>query len=85
MATRDQMIAEALKDLGSKLDRFMKEVNDFKVEVAANREFSSFKEKYADEMATVKTQVKIYAGIAGGLGMIVGGIVVGAIAKLVVR
>jgi hypothetical protein len=75
MATRDQMIAEALKDLGSKLDRFMKEVNDFKVEVAANREFSAFKEKYAEEMATVRTQVKIYAGLAGAIGMLAGGVV----------
>jgi len=79
MATRDQMIADALKevkdglkDLGNKFDNNKDE---------RNREMAEFKQQYAREMAKLETQVKIYAGIAGALGMAIGT----AVSKLLVR
>lgn len=96
MATRDQLISEALKEvkdglrsLGDKLDVRMeiynkslsdlkektsKELADFKEKTETN--LSAFKEKYAAEMATLATQMKIYAAIAAFIGMAIGGTLV---------
>lgn len=93
MATRDQMISEAMselkggiKELGKKFDDFNKDMNTFKLEMVANKELNTFKEKYTadakaqdDEITRLRTTVKIYAGIAGTLGAAAGA----AIMKLV--
>lgn len=81
MATRDELAAAAIRELkeelkkeisalGVKFDGGNKELNDFKIQ--CGKELNEFKIQYAGEMATIRTQVKIYASIAASIGMAAG-------------
>jgi hypothetical protein len=74
--TWEQGVTKYLEKLEKKLDDGVATIN-IRIDNLYNKEITDLKV----QMARIETQVKIYAAIAGAIGMLVGGVV----AKLVVR